>query len=153
MGELPQKAILKITATSHYKLYINGQYLLQGPARSAPHHQSFDQLEITPLLEKGINTIAVKVHYQDGQQSYHFQSRPGLLVQLNLSLVLTSCLSPRIKVGKSKPIRLGTMRLHRSIDFRIWSMTKLTLERKSRDGITLLLMTVLGHRPHRYTGM
>ena len=85
MGELPQKAILKITATSHYKLYINGQYLLQGPARSAPHHQSFDQLEITPLLEKGINTIAVKVHYQDGQQSYHFQSRPGLLAQLNLS--------------------------------------------------------------------
>ena len=85
MDELPQKAILKITATSQYKLYINGKYLLQGPARSAPHHQSFDQLEITLLLEKGINTIAVKVHYQDGQQSYHFQSRPGLLAQLNLS--------------------------------------------------------------------
>ncbi|MEC8636990.1 MAG: alpha-L-rhamnosidase N-terminal domain-containing protein, partial [Bacteroidota bacterium] len=85
MSELPQKAFLKITATSHYKLYINGQYLLQGPARSAPHHQSFDQLEIAPLLEKGINTIAVKVHYQDGQQSYHFQSRPGLLAELNLS--------------------------------------------------------------------
>ena len=30
MGELPQKAILKITATSQYKLYINGQYLIQG---------------------------------------------------------------------------------------------------------------------------
>ncbi|MEK9516832.1 MAG: alpha-L-rhamnosidase N-terminal domain-containing protein [Flavobacteriaceae bacterium] len=85
MDELPQKAVLKITATSQYKLYINGQYLLQGPARSAPHHQSFDQLEITPLLEKGINTIAVKVHYQDGKQSYHFPARPGLLAQLNLS--------------------------------------------------------------------
>jgi alpha-L-rhamnosidase len=85
LDALPQKATLKITATSQYKLYINGQYLIQGPARSAPHHQSFDQLEITRLLKKGINNIAVKVHYQDGQQSYHFQSRAGLLAQLNLS--------------------------------------------------------------------
>ncbi len=85
MDELPQKVVLKITATSQYKLYINGQYLLQGPARSAPHHQYYDELEITPLLQKGINTIAVKVHYQDGQQSYHFPSRPGLLAQLNLT--------------------------------------------------------------------
>ncbi|MDA0936384.1 MAG: alpha-L-rhamnosidase N-terminal domain-containing protein [Bacteroidetes bacterium] len=85
MDELPENAILKITATSQYKLYINGQYLLQGPARSAPHHQYYDELEITPLLQKGINTIAVKVHYQDGQQSYHFPSRPGLLAQLNLT--------------------------------------------------------------------
>lgn len=85
LGDIPQKALLKITATSKYKLYVNGQYLLQGPARSAPHHQSFDQIEITPLLEKGINTIAVKVHYQTGKQSYHFDARPGLLAQLNLS--------------------------------------------------------------------
>ena len=76
LGDIPQKALLKITATSKYKLYVNGQYLLQGPARSAPHHQSFDQIEITPLLEKGINTIAVKVHYQTGKQSYHFDARP-----------------------------------------------------------------------------
>ena len=85
MDELPEKAILYITATSQYKLYVNGQYLLQGPARSAAHHQSFDQLEISQLLKKGINTIAVRVHYQPGKQSYHFQARPGLLAQLNLS--------------------------------------------------------------------
>ena len=85
LDNIPQKALLKITATSKYKLYVNGQYLLQGPARSAPHHQSFDQIEITSLLEKGINTIAVKVHYQSGKQSYHFDARPGLLAELHFS--------------------------------------------------------------------
>ena len=85
LGGQPQKAVLKITATSQYKLYINGQYIIKGPARSAPHHQSFDQLDITLLLEKGRNTIAVKVHYQAGKQSYHFEGRPGLLAQLNMS--------------------------------------------------------------------
>lgn len=85
LGDLPQKAILKITATSQYKLYVNGQYIIKGPARSAPHHQSFDLLDITRLLEKGRNTIAVKVHYQAGKQSYHFEGRPGLLAQLNIS--------------------------------------------------------------------
>ena len=85
LGGQPQKAVLKITATSQYKLYINGQYIIKGPARSAPHHQSFDQLDITRLLEKGRNTIAVKVHYQAGKQSYHFEGRPGLLAQLNMS--------------------------------------------------------------------
>jgi hypothetical protein len=85
LGDQPQKAILKITATSQYKLYVNGQYIIKGPARSAPHHQSFDLLDITRILEKGRNTIAVKVHYQAGKQSYHFEGRPGLLAQLNMS--------------------------------------------------------------------
>lgn len=85
LGDQPQKAILKITATSKYKLYVNGQYIIKGPARSASHHQSFDLLDITRLLEKGRNTIAVKVHYQAGKQSYHFEGRPGLLAQLNMS--------------------------------------------------------------------
>ena len=85
LREAPRKGVLKITATSQYKLYINGQYVIKGPARSAPHHQSFDQLDITRLLEKGRNTIAVKVHYQAGKQSYHFKGRPGLLAQLNIS--------------------------------------------------------------------
>ena len=51
LREPPRKAVLKITATSQYKLYINGQYIIKGPARSAPHHQSFDQLDISRLLE------------------------------------------------------------------------------------------------------
>ena len=30
LGDQPQKAILKITATSQYKLYVNSQYIIKG---------------------------------------------------------------------------------------------------------------------------
>lgn len=79
------KAELRITATSQYQLYINGQYIAQGPARSAPHHQSFDIWELRPLLKEGKNTIAVRVHYQSGKYAYHFDGRAGLLAQLDIT--------------------------------------------------------------------
>ncbi|NET35690.1 MAG: hypothetical protein F6K19_27305, partial [Cyanothece sp. SIO1E1] len=78
-------ASLRITASTHYQLYVNGQYIAQGPARSAPHHQSFDIWEIQALLQAGKNTIAVRVHHQQGKFAYHLIGRAGLLVQLDLS--------------------------------------------------------------------
>lgn len=77
------KAQLRITASSHYQLYLNGEYVAQGPARCAPHHQSFDLWEVQKLLQSGKNTIAVRVHHQRGKKSYHVDGRAGLLVQLD----------------------------------------------------------------------
>ena len=84
LKELPQKAQLRITASSQYQLFINGQYVRRGPARSAPHHQSFDILNIQDLLQKGKNIIAVRVHHQQKKFSHHFKGRAGLLVQLDM---------------------------------------------------------------------
>lgn len=84
LEELPQKTVLRITASSQYQLYINGEYICRGPARSAPHHQSYDILEISELLKVGENLIAVQVHHQDGKKSYQYDGRAGLLAQLNI---------------------------------------------------------------------
>ena len=81
---LPEKASLRITASSQYQLFINGTYICRGPARSAPHHQSYDMLDVTELLNKGLNTLAVKVHHQAGKYSYREKDRAGLLAQLDL---------------------------------------------------------------------
>ncbi len=78
----PKKALIHITASSLYKLYVNGHYVNRGPARSAPHHQSFDSIDIASLLQIGTNIIAVKVHFQREVTSYQHQARAGLLAQL-----------------------------------------------------------------------
>lgn len=81
---LPEQALLRITASSVYQLYINGEYICRGPARSAPHHQSYDILDITKALKTGENLIAVRVHHQNGRHSYQYEDRAGFLAQLNL---------------------------------------------------------------------
>jgi alpha-L-rhamnosidase len=84
LNKVPQKAILRITASSKYQLYVNGEYICRGPARCAPHHQSYDILDVAKLLKEGKNLIAVRVHHQDGKKSYQYDGRAGLLAQLNL---------------------------------------------------------------------
>lgn len=83
LDEIPANSMLRISASSQYQLWVNGEYICRGPARSAPHHQSYDILEIAGLLKKGENVIAVRVHHQKGKYSYHFEGRAGLLAQLD----------------------------------------------------------------------
>ncbi len=85
LSETPKEALIRITASSKYQLFINGEYICQGPARSAPHHQSYDIFEISELLHEGKNLISVRVHHQKGKYSYHHDGRAGLLAQLDFS--------------------------------------------------------------------
>jgi len=77
-----EKVILRITASSQYQLYINGEYVCRGPARSAPHHQSYDVLDITKMMHVGKNLIAVRVHHQKGKHSYQYEGRAGFLAEI-----------------------------------------------------------------------
>ncbi len=85
LSSIPETATLRITATSQYQLFINGEYLRRGPSRSAPHHQSFDILNITNLLKEGKNVMAVRVHKQNKKYSYNLEQRGGLLAQLEMN--------------------------------------------------------------------
>ncbi|MEX0321782.1 MAG: alpha-L-rhamnosidase N-terminal domain-containing protein [Puniceicoccaceae bacterium] len=84
LKQKPESAILRISASSVYKLYLNGEYVRRGPARSAPHHQAFDEFDVSEFLKKGQNVMAVRIHYQNGSIAYHHEGRAGLLAQLDL---------------------------------------------------------------------
>jgi len=83
LSTLPEQTQLSITASSRYELFVNGVYIGRGPARCAPHHQSFDRLDISQALRIGQNCLAVRVHYQREGVSFYNPSRAGLLVQLD----------------------------------------------------------------------
>ena len=85
LSEQPDRAVLSITASSRYQLFINGEYICSGPARCAPHHQSFDVLDISKVLRKGKNALAIRVHHQREDVSYYGVARGGLLAQLDCS--------------------------------------------------------------------
>jgi hypothetical protein len=83
LDKLPNRAKLSITASSRYQLKVNGKHIGTGPARCAPHHQSYDTLDITSALQQGLNVIAVRVHHQREGVSFYGPSRAGLLAQLD----------------------------------------------------------------------
>ncbi|MFW5788162.1 MAG: alpha-L-rhamnosidase N-terminal domain-containing protein, partial [Halanaerobiales bacterium] len=64
LSEVPKKAVIDITADDYYKLYINGEFIGQGPAPSYYFHYYYNNYEITDKLKKGENVIAVHVYYQ-----------------------------------------------------------------------------------------
>ena len=75
---------LKIAVDGAYRLFVNGEWVADGPARSWPEHFQYDEIDITPYLVSGRNELAVVArHWQVGD----FHNRPqqaGLLVQLDL---------------------------------------------------------------------
>ena len=60
-----KKAILKISADDHYKLYINGKFVTEGPAPSYPESYFYNEIDITDYLSDGEdNLFAVHTYYQ-----------------------------------------------------------------------------------------
>ncbi len=80
----PERAVVFVTADTRYQLFVNGSFVQRGPARSAAHHQSYDALDITRFMRPGTNALAIRFHHTGVARPYHEQTRPGLLVQLEM---------------------------------------------------------------------
>ena len=59
-----EKTTIYITADDYYKLYVNGEFVTQGPAPGFPFHYYYNVIDITPFVKSGENVIAVHTYYQ-----------------------------------------------------------------------------------------
>ncbi len=77
----PRRCVIRITASARYTLYVNGQRVHHGPARSYPGHQSYDTLDLTNLLRAGRNTLCA-ICYEFGIPTYQsvFRDISGFLL-------------------------------------------------------------------------
>ena len=81
-----RSASLAVTADSWYRLFINGQWVCDGPARSWPEHYQYDLIDPAPYLRPGQNEIQLVARYW-GAGTFHTRpQRPGLLLQLDAVL-------------------------------------------------------------------
>src|SRR5690606_20559902 len=76
------KFIIHLSADNRYRLFVNGQRVLEGPARSEPNHWFYESIDIGPLLKTGKNQLAVQV-WNMGSYMAHAQMsvKTGLIVQ------------------------------------------------------------------------
>ena len=55
------RACVRLTARTCYRLYVNGEMVMHGPARTAHGYCRVDEVDITDRLIDGVNHIAVEV--------------------------------------------------------------------------------------------
>ncbi len=60
----PVSAALRVTGDDYYKLYINGQFVVQGPEPGYPFAHPYYELDVTPFITKGTNCLASHAYYQ-----------------------------------------------------------------------------------------
>jgi hypothetical protein len=75
-------ADLNIFADSYYSLYINGNYVLNGPSRFDPVKPEYDAKEVKQFLHKGENLIAVLV-YSGISNGMRMKHEAGLTLSLS----------------------------------------------------------------------
>ena len=81
---LSENALVYISADDYFKLYINGQFVAQGPAPSYHFNYNYNVIDVSKYLQKGENLIAVHTLYQ-GLINRVWQSgdnRHGLILDL-----------------------------------------------------------------------
>ena len=80
-----KEATAFISAYAFAELFINGQYVDRVPTNPDPEYQTYEELDLTPYLRKGKNTIAALV-YNAGEGLHHrMEARGGFFFQLAIS--------------------------------------------------------------------
>ena len=77
-----------ISASDFAELYINGQYVDRVPTNPDPEYQTYEEIDLLPYLEVGVNTIAALVynageglhHRMDARGGFFFQARSESVV-------------------------------------------------------------------------
>ncbi|GEM_PF-2848261 len=84
LSRRPLTAELLITAADHYALWLNGQLIGHGPARSYPRHKLYDTYDIARYLRKGRNQFAAQIVPCTGANSVGTYTRMGLFLQAQI---------------------------------------------------------------------
>lgn len=98
--ELPElrEARLHVAVDGQYRLFVNGEWIQDGPARSYPNHMLYDSIDLSSWLEAGENEILILARHWNVGTMHGIPLEAGLLAQLDATPV------------KGKKIRIGTDR-------------------------------------------
>jgi alpha-L-rhamnosidase len=81
---IPARFIIHISADNHYKLYVNGKMVSDGPARGDLYNWNYETVDIAKFLVAGKNSVAAMV-WNEAQYrpEYQVTFRTGFIVQGN----------------------------------------------------------------------
>ena len=80
----PSSFVVHVTADNRYQLFVNGQRVVSGPARSDLSHWQFETVDIATHLRRGKNVLAAVVwNFGEYAPEAQVTNRTGFLLQSN----------------------------------------------------------------------
>lgn len=80
----PDKFIVHVSADNRYKLYVNGIYVCNGPARSYLFKWNFESIDISSYLHSGKNIISAIVwNFAEHRSIAQISGQTGFIIQGN----------------------------------------------------------------------
>ncbi|MEJ7712894.1 MAG: alpha-L-rhamnosidase C-terminal domain-containing protein [Pyrinomonadaceae bacterium] len=82
LGTRPSSFVIHVSGDNRYQLFVNGERVAAGPARSDLNHWKFETLDIAPLLRSGKNVLAAVVwNYGQLAPEAQLTNQTGFLLQ------------------------------------------------------------------------
>jgi len=84
ISKVPLSFIVHISADNRYKLYVNGKFISDGPAKGDLPHWRFETIDLAPYLKTGHNVVAAVVWNEGKYRAAALQSyRTAFILQSN----------------------------------------------------------------------
>lgn len=75
LAEKPGSFIIHVSADNHYRLFVNGKYILRGPARGDLEHWFYETVDIAEHLMPGENILAAEVINWGPKRAFSIKSQ------------------------------------------------------------------------------
>lgn len=75
LASKPQQFVVHLSADNHYRLFVNGRYIIRGPARGDISHWFYETIDLASYLQAGKNTIAAEVVNWGPKRSFTYFSQ------------------------------------------------------------------------------
>ena len=83
----PNQFIINVSGDNRYRIFVNGNYIGAGPARSDLMHWNFETYDVAQQLQEGENTIAAVVwNFGEDMPMAQMSNKTGFIVQGNSSV-------------------------------------------------------------------
>lgn len=76
--------LMRITADTRYRLYINDTWVNDGPSRCWPDHYQYDVIDVSDFLHEGENTVRIIARFFGIGTFHQIPQEAGLLAQLEV---------------------------------------------------------------------
>lgn len=82
LAQKPARFVVHVSGDNRYRLFVNGNPVASGPARSDTQNWNYETLDLAPYLQSGSNTLAAQVwNMGDGIPYAQITHQTGFIVQ------------------------------------------------------------------------